>query len=152
MKHDEPEGPPAPEPPPREFKLKPTQFERVNRPADATPGNAPIDVQQLYRQANASPPRPSAPPPATAKNDVHAILRANLEEAKAKGLYDVIPQRRTSRRKRDFWVLLIGGNVLMLGALAVMHRNPVTLVFGFSAMVFCSLALTWVMWFVMDDY
>ncbi len=153
VKNDDPQGPPPPDPPPREFKLKPTEFERVNRPADATPGNAPIDVRQLYKQANASPPLQKASPPPAAENDVHAILRANVDEAKAQGHYDVIPERqRVSRRTRDFWMLLIGGNVLMVGALAVLHRNPVTLVFGFSAMVFCSLALTWVMWFVMDDY
>ena len=153
VKNDDPIGPPEPEPPPREFRFKPTKFERANRPADKTPDNAPIDVQQLYRQANATPPSPRATPPPPADNDVHAILRANLARAKAQRLNEVVPQRRQpSRRKRDFWTLFIGGNSLVVGAVCLLHKNPVTLVFGLSAIVFFSLGLIWVMWVVMDDY
>ena len=80
------------------------------------------------------------------------MLRENVAREKALGLNEVIPRRRPSRRKRDYWLLLVGGNLLVLGAVSVMQRNIVTLAFGFSAMVFCSLALTWIMWVVLDDY
>jgi hypothetical protein len=125
----------------------------VNRPVDeSSPGNAPIDVHQLYRQANAAPP-PLAPARPPAENEVHAILRANLAHDQAQGLNEVIPQRRRpSRRKRDFWVLFVGGNSLVVGTVGLLHKNPVTLVFGFSAIIFFSLGLIWVMWMVMDDY
>jgi hypothetical protein len=151
---DEPLGPPEPEPASREFRLKPTDFERVNRPVNESgPGNAPIDVQQLYRQANLPPPPPTPGAAPPRENDVHAILRDNVAREKAQGLNAVVPQRRpVSRRTRDFWVLFVGGNSLVVGMVALLHKNPVTLVFGFSAIVFFSLGLIWVMWMVMDDY
>lgn len=150
VKSDAPHGPPEPEPPRRDFKFKPTEFETTNRPADDTPGNARIDVKELNRQAAAPPP---ANPPAPAENEVHALLRANLARAQAKGENEVIPQpRRPSRRKRDFWLLFIGGNLLFAGAVGALDKNAVTVIFGFSGMVFFSLGLIWVMWVVMDDY
>lgn len=153
MRNEEPHGPPEPESPRREFQFKPTEFETTNRPADDTPGNASIDVQQIHRQATPPSSPPVAPAPKPAENEVHAILRANLAQANAKGQNEVIPEsRRPSRRKRDYWLLLVGGNLAVAGAVSLMHKNVVTLAFGFSAMVFCSLALTWVMWVVLDDY
>ena len=153
MRNEEPHGPPEPEPPRREFRFKPTEFEVANRPADDTPANAPIDVTQLYRQANAPAPVPGAVAPSQAENQVHAVLRANLAKDEAKGLNAVVPQaRRPSRRKRDFWLLFIGGNLLVAGTVGVLNKNAVTLIFGFSAIVFFSLGLIWVMWVVMDDY
>lgn len=147
MRNEDPLGPP--EPPSRTFQFKPTAFEVSNRPAGETPADQPIDVHQLNRLAGPPPPPVAAP----AENEVHAILRANLARAQAKGENDVmLPPRRPSRRQRDFWLLFIGGNLLAAGAVGVLHRNVVTVVFGFSAMVFFSLGLIWVMWFVMDDY
>ena len=150
----DPESAGPPDPPealPREFHFKPTAFARANRPADATPGNAPIDVAQLYRAASAPAPAPAAP--RKAENEVHAILRANLAADVAKGLNQVVLQnRRPSRRKRDYWLVLVGGNLGFAGAMLLAHKNVVTLVFGFSGMVFFSIGLTWIMWAVLDDY
>ena len=153
VKNEEPHGPPEPEPPRREFQFKPTTFEVANRPAGETPADRPIDVHQLNRQAAAPKPVPGAVAPSSAENEVHAILRANLARAQAKGENEVILQPRPpSRRKRDFWLLFIGGNLLVVGAVGVGHKNAVTLIFGLSAIVFFSLGLIWVMWVVMDDY
>jgi hypothetical protein len=140
-------GPPdPPEAPPREFQFKPTAFARANRP-----GEAPIKVAQLYRAASAPAPAPAAP--GKAENEVHAILRANLAADAAKGLNQVVLEnRRPSRRKRDYWLVLAGGNVVFAGAMLLAHKNVVTLVFGFSGMVFFSIGLTWIMWAVLDDY
>jgi hypothetical protein len=151
VKNDEPLGPPEPEPPRREFRFKPPEFDVANRPVKATPTDAPIDVHQLHRLAR--PPPPTADAPAPAENEIHAILRANLARAEAKGEHELILEPRPpSRRKRDFWLLLIGGNLVVAGAVGGLHKNVITVVFGFSAMVFFSLGLIWVMWFVMDDY
>jgi hypothetical protein len=151
---DAPSNPPGPsggEHPRRELRLKPPEFERANRPADAFGDNAAIDTRQLYREANARS-RPTAAP-AKADNEVHAILRDNLARANAQGLNEVIPQRRRpSRRKRDYWLMLAGGNLLVVGAVLALHANAVTLIFGLSAVVLFTLGLTWVMWAVMDDY
>jgi len=148
----EPSEPTPPETPRREFRFKPTEFERTNRPVDEDDNQPAIDLRTLYRQANAaSPPaRPAEPP---AENEVHEILRANLERAKEDGLDELILRpKRLSRRKQDYWLLLIGGNVLFAGLVLLMAKNIVSLVFGGSGMIFYSLALTWIMWFVMDDY
>ena len=148
---DAPRTPPEPENPRREFRLKPPEFERANRPADAFGDNAPVDVQQILREANARRPPPTAPGPA--ENDVHAMLRDNAARARAQGLNEVIPQRRRpSRRKRDYWLMLVGGNLLVVGAVLGLHSNVVTLIFGLSAVILFTLGLTWVMWAVMDDY
>jgi len=143
--------PPDPENPRREFQFKPSEFERDNRPAQPDGSNAPIDVRQHFRSAS-----PASAVPGTAvkpENEVHAILRSNVAHAKARGLHEVIPQRRRpSRRRRDYWLMLAGGNLLVVGAVLALHANVVTLIFGLSAVVLFSLGLTWVMWFVMDDY
>jgi hypothetical protein len=157
MRNEEPYGPPEPEALRREFRFKPTEFEVANRPVDATPANAPIDVNQLYRQANAPKPpppargNPTAPPPA--ENEVHAVLRANLARAQAQGENEVIPaRRRLSRRKRDYWLLLALGNALVVGIVLAVGINAMTLAFGFTGIVVLSLVLTWIMWMVLDDY
>jgi hypothetical protein len=153
VKNEEPLGPPEPEPPRREFRFKPTEFEVANRPADDTPGNAPIDVTQLYRQATKPPVAPGTAAPRPAENEVHAMLRANLAKEEAKGLNTVLPQvRRLSRRKRDFWLILTGGNVLVVGIVLLLGINAMTLAFGFVAMAVLSIILTWIMWFVFDNY
>ncbi len=48
--------------------------------------------------------------------------------------------------------MFIGVNLFVVGTVGVLHKNVVTLLFGFSAMIFFSLGLIWVMWVVMDDY
>lgn len=147
----EAEHPPEPAPPPREFHFKPTEYERANRPAGATPGNAPITVAQLYRAAGGPGPSPAAR--TQPENEVHAILRANLAANDAKGLNQfVIEQRRPSRRKRDYWLVLTAGNLVFGGFMILAHKNVISLVFGFSGMIFFSIGLTWIMWMVLDDY
>lgn len=144
--------PNPPESPRREFRFKPTEFERSNRPLDEADDQPAIDLRTLYRQANSDglPVTPSAPPE---ENEVHAILRANLERAKEDGLDELILRPKPmSRRKKDYWLMLIGGNLLLVALVVLMAKNVVSLVFGGSGMIFYSLALTWIMWFVMDDY
>ena len=150
---DAPPNPPEPETPRRAFQFKPPDFERANRPANEDPGSVPIDVKQLYRQAGSPAPVPGAVAPSQADNEVHAILRANVARAEAQGLNQVVPQRRRpSRRKRDFWLLFISGNLLVVATVSGLHLNVVTLIFGLSGIVMFSLGLIWVMWVVMDDY
>ena len=157
---DSPLGPEAPEPPRREFKFKATEFERTNRPLDEADSKPPIDVRELFKSSTvarppslaqpATPPPPKAPVPAA--NDVHAILQANLDRANAEGHNDVsLKPKRASRRKRDYWMLLIGTNLFFLICMAV-APNIGTLIFGGAGIILVSIGLTWIMWFVMDDY
>ena len=163
--------------PPRKFyDLKEAEFEAVNQQSDH---QASIDVKDLFRQASgpASPkasgpqqtldPRqpaaapgmtisgiPVRPKPAEA-SDVHGMLRENLDRANAAGLNELEEKPpRPSRRKRDYWFLMISGNCVLgvLFAGAVATRNAFLMAFSAAGIGLVSAGLTWVMWFVMDDY
>lgn len=87
-----------------------------------------------------------------AAHDVHAMLRENRAVEEQAGFDEVIVRPVKSRRKRDFWLMLIVGNLVIIGATLLSGLNPVTLLFGFAGLIMLSLGLTWIMWFVMDDY
>lgn len=141
--------PTEPEPVKREFRFKPTEFERAN-PAIA-PANDPgaIRVDDMFRQA--ATPRPAAAKPA-ARNEVHAMLEANLARANEEGANDVVPtKRRGSRRKRDYWLLVLAA-VAIFAMVAATSHNVFVFRLGLGVLAAVILALTWIMWFVMDDY
>jgi hypothetical protein len=120
--------PDEPEPPRKLYKLKEAEFERVN-PLLETPGAA-------------------AP-----HQDVHSILRENLARADAAGLNALTPKtRRRSRRKRDYWMLLFLGNAFFGAAVAYFGFKSMPGTFAFGGMIFFSCALTWIMWFIVDNY
>ncbi|MFT3870184.1 MAG: hypothetical protein QM715_17180 [Nibricoccus sp.] len=111
--------------PDKELKLGAKNFDCVNRPSgEANPDPSP---------------------------DVHSILRENLrQEMQHEQPLDLT--KPNSRRKRDYWTVLILGNALIAGVLAVLPKNPVVLLFGLSGLVMFTISITWVMWFVMSDY
>jgi hypothetical protein len=163
--------------PPRKFyDLKEAQFDDVNARSDH---HASIDVKDLFKQA-AGPGTPKAPvpesppesraspgpagaslsgiplrPKAADPSDVHGLLRGNLARANAAGLNELEekPPRR-SRRARDYWFLMITGNCVLaaLFAGAVVSRNAFLMAFSAAGIGLITAGLTWVMWFVMDDY
>jgi hypothetical protein len=163
--------------PPRKFyDLKEAQFDAVNARSDHHPS---IDVKDLFKQATAPGSFPSASPAPAAdarprpdpaaglisgipvrpkpadESDVHGILRDNLARANAAGLNELEEKPlRTSRRKRDYWFLMITGNGVLaaLFAGAVVSRNAFLMAFSAAGIGLISAGLTWVMWFVMDDY
>lgn len=157
-----------PDPPRKVYQLKPKEFERVNTilpgapgspaatPADPgpqAPAREKIDVRELAKLAEGGAPLLGNNAPVNRANDVHAMLRANLKRANAAGLNDVPERPRgPSRRKRDYWVSLLGGNLAIVVTLLVCGFNIVSGLFAFGGMVFFSAGLTWIMWFVMDDY
>jgi hypothetical protein len=182
--------------PPRKFyDLKPRDFERVNPPVPAErmvqsvvpPGaapdpDAPIDVRDLIRQGAGTgkvlrtPAQAAATSNAT--NDVHVVLQENLARANAAGINDVAPPTRPyRRRKRDYLVLLIGGNLFIAGLYSVEMlfgfqvqcmaaqmpnefgnlirfalQNPASYAMGLVGMVFFTLCLSWLMYGVLDNY
>ncbi len=153
--------PDAPDPPRKHYKFKPTEFENVNGvPRDSPlheaqplpdPGiveshKVRIDVRDLARAA-AIPTEKSQPSPAAPANDVHAMLRDNLARANAAGVNRVaLTPKRPSRRKRDYFIALAAGNALL--AVATMIQP----IFGAAGLIIYNIGLTWIMWFVMDDY
>lgn len=140
--HDEPD------PPRRHYQFKEREFERVNPRTGEATDSAPIDINDLYRSANAQRPGvtpPAKPPPAD--NDVLAMLRENHARAEAAGLNEITPPpKRKSKRLRDYWLLMLLGNGFLIPAFPM---NPV---FAGAGLVLFNISVTWIMWVVMDDY
>ena len=61
-------------------------------------------------------------------------------------------ERRPSRRKRDYWTLMIGVNGALILTALLIGLNVMTAVYAFSGVILISIGLTWIMWFIMDDY
>lgn len=118
----------TPEPPRPPLTFKPKEFERVN-------------------------PAPSGGPPPPA-NDIFAIQREIRAREIASGMDELKPvgTPRRSRRRRDYWFMLVAGNLAFVLLAGLGSLNVVALVYAFSGIILYSVGLTWVMWFVMSDY
>jgi hypothetical protein len=135
----------------RQFLFKAREFENVNQ------GPGPrVDLRDVIAAANRPPAAPAAGPasvPATAPNEVFDILRQNRARERDAGLDELAPlPPRPNRRRRDFLILLIGGNLLFLTGFLTVPRNVVTVLFAFSGAVFYTASLVWVMYGVMSRY
>lgn len=142
------------DPPRKHYQLKPKEFEMVNAPSGSAPvDSAPTHVRGHIRAANAGIDQPAAPVAAPRQNDVHALLRDNAARAQAAGLNDLPPQRpRSSRRKKDYIFTLILGNGAVIGVVALLGMNVMTMAFGAAGILIVTLGATWIIWFVMDHY
>jgi hypothetical protein len=155
-------------------------------PAEANPnpaapppdhGSGRIEVRDLVRLGSAGAPLLGSNQVRTTANDVHTMLAQNEAIADAHGLNAVKPVRKFRRRKRDFRVLLVGGNLFIpalylapnfiayqVQALASRQvpdlwkytvfvlSNPPMFVLPIAIMIFYSGLLVWLMFGVMDDY
>ena len=158
--------------PPRKFyQLKPREFERANPvtpgpPPDTSAGApdpgpgattsgapGPIDVRELVRQGAANAPLLSGNVTANRANEVHAMLAENAAHANAAGLNHVaLPPKRRSKRKRDYWLLMIAGNGVLLTLVLLNRSNAVVFVSGIAGMGLFTAGFSWVMWQIMSDY
>jgi hypothetical protein len=128
-----------------QFKARP--FEAVNRPSDP-----PVDHHALIAAANwGRPAPPTAAPPAAAQsgNEVEDILRLNREREKQAGLDQLKPAPPGSnRRRRDYLMLLISGNLVLFFGLNAIGGLALG---GVVAAVF-TVGLTWAVYGIMDKY
>lgn len=156
--------------PPRKFYgLKPRDYDTVNGPprpppADTLPAGpdpgiapaaaGPITVQNLRAVAAGSQPLLGVNAPVNRPNDVHGLLNLNRQrDRQAAADVIIISAPRPSRRKRDFWLLVVlinGGCVGFTGLIT--HFDLAVMMFGLGAGLFLTIALAWIMWFVMDNY
>ncbi len=114
------------DPPRKHYDLKPRKFEQVNAPGIA--------------------------PEKSTAHDVHAMLQQNRAVEQKAGINEIEIRPVTSRRKRDYWLVFIP-SVGFLGLLAWLGRgNLYVLVSASAGIIIVSVGLTWIMWFVMDDY
>jgi hypothetical protein len=164
--------PDDPTPPRKHYKFKTAEFASINEvPTHLSlteaqpkpdPGIVPstkvrIDVRDLVRASLVKPAATPAAPPTTAstarRNEVHALLQDNLTRADAAGLNEVSPAPKPrGRRKRDYIVTLVAGNLGFAVLAGLSGFNVVGTLFALGGMVLFSCATTWIMWFVMDDY
>jgi hypothetical protein len=156
-----------PDPPRKTYGLKLREFESVNEPRPNAPPATPpardpgiipatagpIDVRELARHATVKGRALSSTAPVNRPNEIHAMLQDNLARADAAGLNELAPQvRRSSRRRRDYWVLMIGVNGLVASSLLIVGVNLVSIFVVLAAIGFFSAAVTWIMWFLLEDY
>jgi hypothetical protein len=118
--------PDSDDPPPRQFKFKPKEFERVNAPRGE-------DVK-------------------SDDHDVYAIRRQIREREQAAGLDDhAPPPPKKSRRPRDFWLsLALGWGALM--AVGGLTSGLFGLLAGAVLGVLYAFGLWWIIFHVLDDY
>ena len=139
------------DPPRKNYGFKERQFQRdEHRASDSQP---PISVQDLAKQAG--PVARSGPVSGTAKpgdpNDVYATLEQNRTAEKAAGTDNIeVRKKVTARRTKDYWLMLLGGNALLIVGSAYM--GGAAIVFGLAGVIIYSLGLTWVVWQIMDRY
>jgi hypothetical protein len=142
-----------PEDPPRKnYGFKEREFKRDNAPS---PGSAPMPTAKELA-VMAGPVTASPKGATTAKagdpNDVFTALQQNRRVEQRHGGDQVEIRKIKSKRWRDFWLLLIGGNLLIVGSVVGLGPNVVSVLFGFGGVVLFSVSLTWIMWQVMGRY
>ena len=98
--------------------------------------------------------QPSQPEPEktpSKKIDVSEILRKNHEKL-SENEKPLNLSKPKSRRKRDYFIVLILVNSALVGLFIALPSNVVTTLFTFSGVIIFSTAFTWVMWKVISDY
>ena len=145
------------DPPPKNYSFKERTFKRDNvRGADVPPVPTAKELAILAGHKAAPPAKgkPSAADLAKAgdPNDVYAVLDRNRTVEQRHGLDEVEIRPKKSRRKRDYWLVLIGGNLAIVALVAVARFNPISAIFGLAGMVILTVSATWIMWFLLDDY
>lgn len=152
------------DPPRKHYGFKEREFKRDNPlSSEVPPMPTARELAQLATQRgpvpgpkNPSAPKATLPAAAPAKaddpNDVHAVLQLNRTTEKKFGRDEIEIKEVKSRRAREFWFILVGGNLAIIGAVVLTHINVFTVVFGLAGLIIFSLGLSWIMWQVMDRY
>lgn len=139
------------DPPRKHYGFKDREFQRDN-PLGAE--GAPPTVEELAKLAG--PVTRTTPAKSGAKagdpNDVFTALQRNRIHEQRTGADDIEIERVRSRRQRDFWLVLVGGNTVIVGAVFATNVNVVTVIFGLAGVIIFSLSLAWIMFQVMDRY
>jgi hypothetical protein len=147
------------DPPPKVYGFKEREFKRDNAPSSGLPPMS--TAKDLAKIASPDVPAAFKPPPgasaggvnrAADPNDVYAVLQQNRAKENQFGLNEVQIKEIKSKRKRDFWLMLVGGNLFIIGLVFITGFNVASVIFGLSGIVMLSLGLTWVMWHVMNKY
>ncbi|MDQ5977088.1 MAG: hypothetical protein QG602_60 [Verrucomicrobiota bacterium] len=140
------------DPPRKVYGFKEREFKRDNPPTAG--GEVMPTAKDLAKLAghHHNPGQRTAQAKADDPNDVFKVLHQNRQVADEHGLNEVEIKKVKSRRKRDFWLILVGGNLAIIGGVYFSGISVITLVFGLAGLIIFSLGLSWIMWQVMDRY
>jgi hypothetical protein len=159
-----------PEPPRKVYGFKNREFERANpaRPPTASDATSPapdpgisvadsgkINVHDLIRVGAGSGPQLGNNAVVNRDNEVHTILRENLQRDIAAGHYDLghLDDSKRRRRIRNYWIamVLINGP---LGAFAysIGHGMAILFALAIAGMALLSTLLTWKTFFLRTHY
>lgn len=140
------------DPPRKVYGFKERDFKRDNPPAAG--GEAMPSAQDLAKLAghHHNPGPRTAGAKADDPNDVFKVLDQNRSVEKHHHLDDIEIKKVKSRRKRDFWLILVGGNLAIIGSVFISGINVITVIFGLAGLVVFSIGVSWIMWQVMDKY
>lgn len=158
--------PDKPDAPPKTYGFKPKEFERVNAPSSGeSPSPSAKDLAMMAGgpaqrdpATVATPAKAGLPTAAPAKagdpNDVLTILQENRRLEQQHGFDAMEIRSKKSRRKRDYWLVMIANNTVFgaVTAVGIAQRNPMLMAYGFAGVILVSIGVTWVMWFIMSDY
>ncbi len=141
------------DPPPKVYGFRERGFQRDNAAAGAHP---PLPTaKELAVMAGPEAPlafRAKAGPKSGDPNDVFHVLQQNRAVERKFGKDRIDIKEVKSRRQREFWLLLVGGNLAIIASVALSSINVITVIFGLAGLIVFSLGLSWVMWQVMDKY
>lgn len=140
------------DPPRKNYDFKERTFKRDNAPSTGQPPMPTAKELAMMAGPAAPTAKRTNTPKAGDPNDVYAILEHNRRVEKKHGMDTVEIREIKSRRKREFWLLLVGGNLAIIGGVFLSGINVVTVIFGLAGLIIFSLGLSWVMWQVMDRY
>ena len=140
-----------PDPPRKNYDFKERAFKRDNVPAaDAPPVPTAKELAMMAGPVTRSSQGGAAK--ADDPNDVYAVLQRNRAVEKKLGLNEVELQQIKSRRKRDYWLLLLASEAGLAVVAVVGRSNVFVLACSVAAMGLVAFGLTWIMWQVMNKY
>ncbi len=138
-------------------KLFPKYIERTTpanwgKPGAPTPATTSAPSRNPLGFGTAKFERVNTAPDVGQKVDVTTMLNEVRQMERDAGLDELKPERfRVSRRTRDFWIMLIAGNALLLGG-GIAMQSLTSLVFAIGGMGLFTFGLLWSMYGVMDRY
>ena len=107
------------------YKLKPKQFERVNKPVHEEPAG-PIEVK--------------------------AILQQNIEADQSPLPPELKPVPATSRRAKDFSIGLVAAGIICGVPAYLLREDRLAFILAVSGFVFFAVLLFWIFWVLLDRY
>jgi hypothetical protein len=165
--------PDEPDPPRKNYGFKPREFDRANAPRPDAPADSPapspdpgiapadpsrIDVKDLIRAGAGTGPQLGSNAVGNRENEVHGILRANLQRDLAAGRYELgaLDDSKRRRRIRTYWIAIIAIDV-PLGAFAVWighdsQAAAIPFVCSIAAIALFTSYLTWQTFFLRTHY